>query len=76
MDDIIIYSTGCPKCEVLKKKLQQKGIQYTEVTDTGIMSQMGITQVPQMTVGGNSALMDFKQAVDYINANGGRENGN
>lgn len=27
---ITLYSTGCPKCKVLKKKLEEKGIKYTE----------------------------------------------
>ena len=27
--DVVLYSTGCPKCKVLKKKLDAKDIKYT-----------------------------------------------
>lgn len=33
MANIILYSTGCPKCNVLKKKLDAAGIEYAVVTD-------------------------------------------
>ena len=31
--DIILYSTGCPKCKILKKKLEDKNIDYVESDD-------------------------------------------
>ena len=33
MNKIILYSTGCPSCNVLKKKLAAKGIQFEENND-------------------------------------------
>lgn len=30
---VTLYSTGCPKCNVLKKKLDAAGIKYAIVTD-------------------------------------------
>ena len=31
--NVILYSTHCPKCCVLEKKLKQKNISYDEVND-------------------------------------------
>ena len=39
---IILYSTGCPKCEVLKKKLKTKNIEYVENNNVEDMESLGI----------------------------------
>lgn len=66
MDNIILYySTGCSKCKVLKTKLGNKGLNYTEVNDIDIMKQLGISSVPVLGV--NGELLKFKEANDYIN---------
>ena len=62
---VVLYSTHCPRCNVLEKKLQQKEIDYDEVNDTSIMEQKGYLSVPVLEVDGKS--MDFKEAVDWIN---------
>lgn len=63
---ITIYTTEtCPKCRILKKKLEEKGIEYEEFTDEAEMQRMGILSVPVMTVDGK--VMDFLQAVQYVN---------
>ena len=63
---IILYSTGCPKCQVLKSKMEQRGISYTEVNDLTIMESKGILNVPVIEVDG--LLMEFKEANNYINS--------
>jgi hypothetical protein len=60
-----MYSTHCPKCQVLEKKLQQKGIEYNVVTDTLEMGRMGIRSLPVLSV--NSELLDFKKAIEWVN---------
>lgn len=62
---ITLYSTGCPKCKVLKKKLDEKGIKYTVNLSVEEMMAIGITQVPVLCVAGK--LLQFKQAVDWVN---------
>ena len=62
---VVLYSTHCPRCNVLEKKLQQKKVDYDEVNDTSIMEQKGYLSVPVLEVDGKS--MDFKEAVDWIN---------
>ena len=33
MENVILYTTHCPRCLILANKLQEKGIHYTEFTD-------------------------------------------
>lgn len=61
----ILYSTRCPKCQILEKKLVQKGIEYTEVNDMQSMLDMGLQSVPWLEV--NGQMMDFNQANQWIN---------
>lgn len=68
--DIILYSTGCPKCNVLKKKLADKNIQYTENNDVDTMVSLGIDQVPVLSVDGK--LLQFSEANDWINEREGK----
>lgn len=63
--EVILYSTGCPKCNVLKKKLNDKNINFTENNDIDIMTSLGIEQVPVLSIDGK--LMDFTQANTWIN---------
>ncbi len=66
MQQVILYTTHCPRCKVIEKKLQQKNIPYLTIEDEAIMAEKGFTEVPMMTVG-IGAPMNFKQANDWIN---------
>lgn len=64
---ITIYSKeGCPKCKVLKMKLEQKGIEYEDCQDIDRMLEMGLMSLPAMSVDEN--LMKFEDAVKYVNS--------
>ena len=62
---IVLFSTGCPKCSILKKKLEQKGIVYQENNSVEEMLGLGITQVPVLKIG--SSLLEFADANDWVN---------
>lgn len=62
---IILYSTGCPKCQILKNKLSDKQIPYIENNNIDEMLQLNISQVPVLSVDGT--LYNFRQAVELIN---------
>lgn len=66
MIDVILYSTGCPRCNVLKKKLNDKGINFSENNSVEEMLSMGIMEAPMLRVGGE--LLDFTKAVIWVNA--------
>lgn len=63
---VTLYTTHCPKCNVLTAKLNEKGIQYEEVDDVNTMISKNIMTAPYLEVDGN--LMDFVNAVNWVNA--------
>lgn len=63
---VTLYSTGCPKCGILKKKLSEKSIEFIEEMSVEKMLELGITQVPVLSV--NGEMMDFTEAVKWVNA--------
>lgn len=65
MSKIILYSTGCPQCKVLKDKLNNKGIVFTENTDREQMMSMNFVRVPILEVDG--VRMNFAEANKWIN---------
>ena len=72
--DIILYSTNCPKCNILEKKLDQKNLKYKKVTDFNIQSMIDrgfSTAAILYIVYDNSKTdgfyYDFKDAVNFIN---------
>ena len=65
MISVILYSTGCPKCSILKKKLDEKNIPYDTVSDVDYMVALGIEQVPVLSVNGD--IMEFTQAIKWVN---------
>lgn len=61
---VILYEHGCPKCKILKLKLDQKGVQYENVTDIEVMKAKGFAEAPKLEVDG--VVMGFKDAVDWL----------
>ena len=65
---VIFYSTHCPKCMILEKKLAQKNIAYEEINDVEIMNEKGFLSAPMLEVDGE--VMDFVAANKWINQQG------
>ena len=68
MEKVILYTTHCPRCEVLKKKLIQKGVEYTEVDSVEELTNLGITAVPMMRILPYNEYLDFSGAVAWVNS--------
>lgn len=66
MSKVKLYTTHCPKCNVLKAKLDDKNLQYEEVTDIDVMTSLGIDEVPVLQID-DGPLMVFSEAVKYVN---------
>lgn len=64
MEKIVMYSSGCPRCKTLKKKLDDAGIQYDTFTDVQKMIDMGFTDVPVLEVDGQR--MQFADAIKWV----------
>ena len=65
MGKVILYQHGCPRCKVLKMKLDEKGIQYEEVTDIEVMKEKGFQEAPKLEVA-DGVVMNFKEAVEWL----------
>ena len=61
---IVFYSTHCPKCSILEKKLKQANIEYTENNDVETMVAKGMTSAPSLEVDGK--LMSFAESIEWI----------
>lgn len=63
--EVILYTTGCPKCAVLKKKLDEKEIKHQVCNSVDKMNEMGFTHVPMLSVDG--VIMNFSAANAWVN---------
>lgn len=64
MKNATLYTTDCPKCRLLKKKLDQKKVKYNEVTDVQEMISKGFKSVPVFEVDGEN--FSYEEAVAYL----------
>lgn len=63
-----LYTTGCPKCRVLKSKLDAAGMEYTTVTDVEEMQRLGLSSAPGLEVDGQ--ILDFTGALKWLREEG------
>ena len=73
MRKIIFYTTNCPRCQVLKKKMDALGIDYELNDDIEEMMLWGIQTVPMLRIeeelfdsSSLTTLLDFSQAVKWL----------
>lgn len=64
--NIILYSTGCPKCQILESKLKKSKITYYVVTDKNEMIAKGFKNVPVLKV--NNEFFDYYKANNLVNS--------
>ena len=64
MENVILYEHGCPNCLRLKNRLDEKGIQYEDVTDIELMKSKGFKSAPKLEVDG--VVMDFVDAIKWV----------
>lgn len=62
---ITLYTTYCPKCSILEKKLNAARIDYKIEDNIDIMLELGITSAPMLKI--DDKLLNFSQSVDYVN---------
>lgn len=61
---IILYSTNCPKCKILEKKLIDADIIFVIKDDEDEMIKKGFTSAPMLEV--DDKIMDFGEAVKWV----------
>ena len=68
---IVLYSTGCSKCQVLEKKLNKDGIEFTISNDIDSLIEKGFMSAPVLRV--DDEYLEFKDAVNWLK-NRGKQN--
>ena len=63
MPNVVVYTIHCPACNILEKKLQKAGIEYSIIDDESKMSN--IEQFPMMQIN-DGPLMTLKEANQWI----------
>jgi glutaredoxin len=63
---MILFSTNCPQCKVLEKKLIQKGIEFEITNDIQELIDLGIKRAPILKTDDNQYL-DCSNAIKYVN---------
>ena len=61
----ILYSSHCPRCQVLEKKLDKKNICYDVVDDMNEMRALGIKSTPVLVIG--NKMLPFMEAIQWVN---------
>lgn len=69
MNEVILYSTGCPNCRTLKLLLEKHNVTYVESKSVDEVIALGFTRVPVLKV--NDKYMEYSEAKDWIEKNGG-----
>lgn len=64
---ITLYSTGCPKCCVIERKMDLKNIKYTIINDIEKVQKLGFHTVPILVVD-DKPPMQFNEALAWVNA--------
>ena len=62
---IVFYTTHCPKCNILKMKMDTAEVDYVECEDVDIMSTKGLKTAPALEVDGQ--ILEFGEAVKWVN---------
>lgn len=62
--EIILYTIGCPHCNILKDKLKQKGINFKIVDDVDEMEKLDIISAPQLFNG--EKMLNYNEALEWL----------
>ena len=63
----MLYSNECPKCKILKQKLDDKNILYEVCDDIDLMIEKGFRSMPVLEL--NGEVMNYLEAINYIKEN-------
>ena len=64
---LTLYSKDdCPRCDMLKVKLNAKNISFVEIRDESVIEALGIDFLPVLEVDGE--MLGLSKANDFINS--------
>ena len=60
-----LFSTGCPKCNILEKKLSMKNIEFVKNDNIDEVVKAGYSSAPILKVDGK--YLEFTDAIKWVN---------
>lgn len=63
---VVFYTTGCPRCRVLKSKLDKAGVDYDTNSDVEKMVASGLSSAPALSIDGK--LLGFADACRWADS--------
>ena len=64
MNNIILFSNNCPRCKILKQKLDNKQIKYIISDDFDEIIEQGLQTAPILKV--DDKYLQFGEAIKFI----------
>lgn len=61
---ITLYSTGCPKCSILEKRLTNDGISFNVSNNIDKLINMGFQNAPVLQIG--DSFIDYANAMKLL----------
>lgn len=62
--EVILYSTGCPQCNILKEMLQKKNIIFQIEDNVEKMKELGFSSLPMLSI--DNKILNFKEAFIFL----------
>ena len=62
--NITLYSNNCPRCKVLKAKLEEKNISHNVCADIDVIIDKGFRSMPILEI--NNKTYDFSSAIQWV----------
>lgn len=62
--ELVLYSTGCPKCRVLEAALNKKNVSYEKCEDVQTMIDMGLAEAPVLKI--DDKILSYNEAMKYV----------
>ena len=63
---VTLYTTHCPRCKVLARKLDAYGVEYRTNEDVSEMTEKGLKSAPGLGLP-DGRILTFAEAVDWLN---------
>ena len=66
--NVVLYTTHCPRCNVISKKLEQAGIDFKTNEDISEIIELGFKTIPILKV--DNDYLNFTEANTWIKERG------
>lgn len=64
---MILYSNNCPKCKILKEKLDNLNIEYDVCDNLDLMIEKGFMSIPMLEI--DNKTYTYLEAINYLKEN-------